>query len=98
MTDHMATLTMTYRDGLPVLTVGEGDALPGGIAVENADGKIVAIYRAETQATTLTRSFPPVYQLSTLREPVRFSSGEPEDQGVLEGFTLVVDQSSGPHS
>ncbi len=36
------TLTLEYVDGVPVLTVSGGNALPGGIAVRDDAGNTVA--------------------------------------------------------
>jgi len=42
----VAALSLTYREGRPVLVMGEGTTIPGGITVENVQGEPIAHYTA----------------------------------------------------
>jgi hypothetical protein len=44
--DEVGALSVHYRDGQPVIIVTGGSALPGEVVVEDADGEVVAAYRA----------------------------------------------------
>lgn len=71
--DEVGALSVHYRDGRPVIIVTGGRALPGEVVVENADGKIVAAYRAgeaqQAGAQTRNETTEVKFYLYTLDNP-----------------------------
>lgn len=74
--DDVGALSVHYRDGRPVIIVTGGTALPGEVVVENADGKIVASYRAggveQTGAQTRNSIDEVKFYLYTLDNPTDY--------------------------
>ncbi|MGW8881952.1 hypothetical protein ACWGRV_22025 [Streptomyces sp. NPDC055663] len=44
--ERVGTLTLRYKDGVPVLTVTGGNALPTGLAITDEAGNAVGLYTA----------------------------------------------------
>ncbi|MGW3186199.1 hypothetical protein ACWDD9_43710 [Kitasatospora sp. NPDC001119] len=57
--EDVSTLKLEYRDGVAVLVVTGGKAIPSGIPVVNEEGQAVAVY--ETTPVPAAKSLPGLF-------------------------------------